>query len=110
MAGGPGPQPEGHCRRQTLDAIRDHVDNGVKWHALPADFPTWDRVCDFFRRWLRHGLRAEFHDRLCVRVRRVEDQSAEPTAAVMTDSQSVRSASAIWARISLRPGAPGRSR
>ncbi|WP_327321397.1 transposase [Streptomyces sp. NBC_01210] len=60
MAGGPGPQPEGYCRRQTLDVICDHVDNGVKWHALPADFSTWDRVCAFFRRWLRHGLRAGF--------------------------------------------------
>lgn len=51
-----------------------------------------------------------FPDRLCGRVRHVEDRSAEPAAAVMTDSQSVRSASANWARTALRPGAPGRSR
>jgi len=27
-----------------LDAIRYLVDNGIKWRAMPADFPPWDRV------------------------------------------------------------------
>ena len=31
---------------------------------MPVDFPCWDRVCAFFRRWRESGLTAEFHDRL----------------------------------------------
>ncbi|MFE6848262.1 transposase [Streptomyces sp. NPDC057686] len=50
--------------RAMLDAIRYLIDNGTKWRALPADFPPWDRVCAFFRRWRNHDLVREFHDRL----------------------------------------------
>ncbi len=48
---GRGGQPEAHCHRAMLDAIRYLVDNGTKWRAMPADFPPWDRVYAFFRRW-----------------------------------------------------------
>ncbi|MET8957690.1 transposase [Streptomyces sp. NPDC004393] len=27
-----------------LDAVGYLVDNGIKWRAMPADFPPWDRV------------------------------------------------------------------
>ncbi|WP_237281727.1 transposase [Streptomyces griseochromogenes] len=53
---------EVHCHRAILDTIRYLVDNGVKWRAMPADFPPWDRVYAFFRRWRDHGLAKEFHD------------------------------------------------
>ena len=42
---------ETHCRRQVVDAIRYLVDNGVKWRALPADFPCWPVVYRYFRRF-----------------------------------------------------------
>ncbi|MER5776769.1 transposase [Streptomyces sp. NPDC002039] len=56
--GGPGRagQPEAHCQRAMLDAIRYLVDNGTKWRARPADHPPWDRVYAFFRRRLNHDL------------------------------------------------------
>ena len=66
---GRGGQPEAYCHRAILDAIRYLVDNGIKWRAMPADFPPWDRVYAFFRRWRDHGLVREFHDRLRGRVR-----------------------------------------
>ena len=72
-----------------LDAIRYLVDNGIKWRAMPADFPAWDRVYAFFRRWRDDGLIAEFHDRLRGKVRERAGREAEPTAAVI-DSQSVK--------------------
>lgn len=65
---GRGGQPEAHCRRAMLDAVRYLVDNGIKWRATPADFPPWDRVYAFFRRWHDH-----------VRTRAGRD--AEPSAA-----------------------------
>ncbi|MDQ0946258.1 transposase [Streptomyces phaeochromogenes] len=56
---------------------------------MPADFPPWDRVYTFFRRWRDHALVKEFHDRLRSRIRDREGRDAEPTAGVI-DSQSVK--------------------
>ena len=73
--------PEAYCHRAILDAVRYLVDNGVKWRAMPADFPPWDRVYAFFRRWRDHTLVQEFHDRLRSKVREREGRDAEPTPA-----------------------------
>ncbi|WP_405803679.1 transposase [Streptomyces sp. NBC_00210] len=56
---------------------------------MPADFPPWDRVYAFFRRWRDHALVREFHDRLRTRVRERLGRDAEPTAGVI-DSQSIK--------------------
>ena len=61
---GRGGRPEGYCHRAMLDAVFYVDDNGIKWRAMPVDFPCCDRVCAFFRRWRESGLTAEFHDRL----------------------------------------------
>ena len=86
---GRGGQPEVYCHRAILDAIRYLVDNGIKWRAMPVDFPPWDRVYAFFRRWRDHGLVKEFHDRLRERVREKLGRDAEPSAGII-DSQSVK--------------------
>jgi transposase len=86
---GRGGRPEAYCPRAMLDAIRYLVDNGIKWWAIPADLPPWDRVYAFFRRWRDHGLVREFHDRLRGQVREKLGRDAEPTAGVV-DSQSVK--------------------
>lgn len=69
---GRGGQPEGYCHRQMMDAIRYVTDNGIKWRSMPADFPAWDRVYAYFRRWRDQGLAREFHDRLRGQVRESE--------------------------------------
>ncbi|WTI30745.1 IS5 family transposase [Streptomyces jietaisiensis] len=86
---GRGGRPEGYCHRQMIDAVRYLVDNGIKWRAMPSDFPPWPRVYAFFARWRDTGLVAELHDRLREAVREAEGRDAEPTAAVI-DSQSVK--------------------
>ncbi|MGW6026573.1 IS5 family transposase [Streptomyces sp. NPDC055214] len=86
---GRGGQPEAYCHRAMLDAIRYLVDNGIKWRGMPVDFPPWDRVYSFFRRWRDHGLVKEFRDRLRGQVRETLDRDAAPTAGVI-DSQSVK--------------------
>ncbi|MFF1352369.1 transposase [Streptomyces sp. NPDC058322] len=91
---GRGGQPEGYCHRQMLDAIRYLVAGGISWRAMPADFPGWDRVYAFFRRWREHGLINEFHDRLRGKVRESEGREAEPTAGII-DAQSVRAAATV---------------
>lgn len=91
---GRGGQPEGYCHRQMVDAIRYLVDNGIKWRAMPADFPSWDRVYAFWRRWRDKGLIGEFHDRLRGRLREADGRDPEPTAGII-DAQSVKGAASV---------------
>ncbi|MFD8212244.1 IS5 family transposase [Streptomyces sp. NPDC059697] len=93
---GRGGRPEGYCHRAMLDAIRYLVDNGIKWRAMPGDFPPWDRIYAFFRRWRDNALVKEFHDRLHASVREELGRDAEPTAAVI-DSQSVKADAVVGA-------------
>ncbi|MGR8006936.1 IS5 family transposase [Streptomyces hypolithicus] len=93
---GRGGRPEGYCHRQMLDAVFYVLDNGIKWRAMPVDFPAWDRVYAFFRRWRETGLVAELHDRLRGKVREAAGREAEPTAAVI-DSQSVKADAVVGA-------------
>ncbi|MGA5120953.1 transposase [Streptomyces pseudogriseolus] len=73
-----------------IDAVRYLVDNGIKWRAMPSDFPPWPRVyASFFTRWRDTGLVAELHDRLRGAVRGAEGRDQEPSAAIV-DSQSVK--------------------
>ncbi|MDQ0834259.1 transposase [Streptomyces achromogenes] len=65
------------------------MDNGIKWRAMPVDFPPWDRVYAFFRRWRDNALVKEFQDRLRARVREDLGRGAQPSAGVV-DSQSVK--------------------
>ncbi|MGA5474127.1 IS5 family transposase [Streptomyces arboris] len=91
---GRGGQPEGYCHRQMLDAVFYVTDNGIKWRSVPADFPAWDRVYAFFRRWRDNGLVGELHDRLRGKVRTAEGRQVEPTAAII-GSQSVKGAASV---------------
>ncbi|MGW6691836.1 IS5 family transposase [Streptomyces sp. NPDC054961] len=93
---GRGGQPEAYCHRAMLDAVHYLVDSGTKWRAMPADFPPWDRVYAFFRRWREHGLIVEFHDRLRGKVREKTGRDPEPSAGVI-DSQSVKADAVVGA-------------
>ncbi|MGY4928355.1 IS5 family transposase [Streptomyces sp. 900105755] len=86
---GRGGRPEGYCHRQMIDAVRYLVDNGIKWRAMPSDFPPWPRVYAFFARWRDAGTVVELHERLRESVRLAEGRRPEPSAAVV-DSQSVK--------------------
>ncbi|MGW0574834.1 IS5 family transposase [Streptomyces sp. NPDC002920] len=83
-----GGRPEAYCHREMLDAVRYLVDNGVKWMALPVDFPYWRAVYDFFRRWRACDYVRELYERLRRTARERVGRNAEPSAGVI-DSQSV---------------------
>ncbi|WP_245599828.1 transposase [Embleya scabrispora] len=91
---GRGGQPEAYCHREMVDAVRFLVDNGIKWRAMPADFPVWTCVYAFFRRWRDQGLAGEFHDRLRARCRIAEGRAVEPTAGNI-DAHSVKAAASV---------------
>lgn len=93
---GAGGRPETHCRRAIVDAIFYVVDNGIKWRALPGDFPPYSTVFNYFSAWEKTGATTGVLDALRDRVRIAAGRDPEPTAAVI-DSASVRGAATVGA-------------
>nr|WP_202919538.1 IS5 family transposase [Saccharothrix deserti] len=93
LAGRGGPR-EKHCRRLIVDAILYVVDNGIKWRALPADFPPWPTVYKRFALWEKAGATQRLLDGLRDRARPAAGRVAAPSAAIV-DSQSVRAAETV---------------
>jgi len=89
-------RPEAHARRLILDAVFYLVAEGVRWRALPKDFPPWQTVYGFFARWRDDGTWQRVHDALRDQVRLLEGREPLPTAAVI-DSQSVKAAETVGA-------------
>ena len=56
---------------------------------LPHDFPPWQSVYGYFRRWQQTGVWKDIHDALVVTVRGIEGRDPEPSAAIL-DSQTVK--------------------
>jgi transposase len=46
-----GGRPEKHSRRTIIDALFYMVDNGIKWRAMPGDYPPWRTVYGYSTRW-----------------------------------------------------------
>ena len=90
---GPG-RPEAHPRRRIVDAIFYLVTEGVRWRALPADFPPWQTVYGFFARWRDNGTWQRVHDSLREQVRVRAGRTALPTAGII-DSQSIKGAETV---------------
>ncbi|MFJ8941534.1 transposase [Streptomyces sp. NPDC102365] len=76
--------------------MRYLVENGIKWRAMPTDFPPWDRTYAGFRRRRDHALVREFRDRLRGQLRERPGRDAQPTAGVI-DSQSVKADAVVGA-------------
>jgi transposase len=83
-----GGRPEKHYRRTMIDAIFYVTDNGIKWRALPADFPPWKTVYGLYARWAADGVLQDITDRLRARVRQAAGRDPEPSAGII-DAQSV---------------------
>jgi putative transposase len=83
-----GGRPELHYRRTMIDAMFYLVDNGIKWRAMPADFPPWRTVWGLHARWKKDGVLAGLADALRAAVRVAAGRDAEPSAGII-DAQSV---------------------
>jgi len=75
--------------RSVLNAIFYRADNGIKWRALPSDFPAWQTVYGYFRLWVRLGIWEQINTELVQQVRVEAGREPEPSL-VMIDSQSVK--------------------
>jgi transposase len=91
---GKGGRREVHCRRTIVDAIFYLVDNGIKWRAMPVDFPPWSTVYNYLAVWEAAGVTQQVLDGLRDRVRLAEGRVAVPSAAII-DSASVKAAETV---------------
>lgn len=78
--------------REILNAQFYVLDNGIKWRALPHDFPPWQTVYGYFRRWSQWGVLEQINRELTLRVRQQEGRQQQPSL-VIVDSQSVKQTS-----------------
>jgi putative transposase len=76
-------------RRSLVNAIFYVVRAGGAWRLLPGDFPPWQTVYSYYRRWSQDWTWTFIHDALRDILRKTEGRKVVPTAAII-DSQSVK--------------------
>jgi len=79
---------------EILNAIFYVLVEGVRWRALPGDFPAWQTVYTYFRNWRRDGTWIKIHDYLREFNRIEQERHTSPSEAII-DSQSVKSAAMV---------------
>jgi transposase len=82
-----------HPMRRIVDALFYVLRNGVTWRALPLDFPPWQTVYYWFRRFARGALFERLNAVLVALDRVQSGREAQPTAAIV-DSQTVKATEA----------------
>ncbi len=75
--------------REVLNALRYMARSGGGWRMLPKDFPPWQTVYWWFRRFVRRLLFRTIHDVALMLDRERVGREASPTGGVI-DSQSVK--------------------
>lgn len=75
--------------RTVVDAIFYVNRTGVQWRYLPHDFPRWDVVYSYFRKWGKDGTWDNIQRQIREAVRQGADRDATPSLACV-DSQSVK--------------------
>lgn len=75
--------------RCVFNALMYIVKTGCQWRMLPKDFPKWQLVYYYYRKWVNAELFDILLDKLRSKVRVKQRQQPRATLAIM-DSQSVR--------------------
>ena len=82
-------RPRVHTTREILNAIFYVLKSGCPWRLLPRDFPPWETVYCWFRRWRIDGTWEQLNATLRERVRTSLGRNAQPSAGIV-DSQSAK--------------------
>jgi len=93
----PGGRPRKAPTRELVNAIFYFLRAGMAWRLLPHDFPPWQTVYYYLRRWQREGVWERVHHVLVMADRERTGREPSPSAAIL-DSQSVRTADQKGAR------------
>jgi len=81
-----------HSLQTIVNAIFYVTKTGVQWRNLPNDFPKWQLVYYYFRKWSNNQLIAQLHQILYRKVRVKVGREVSPSLGLL-DSQSVKTAS-----------------
>lgn len=82
-------RPRMHARRIILNAIFYVLRTGCAWRFLPQEWPAWQTVYGYFRRWRLDGTWERIHRTLRQQLRLRLHRAPEPSAGSI-DSQSVK--------------------
>jgi putative transposase len=86
-------RPKIHSTREIFNAIFYVLKSGCAWRLLPRDFPPWETVYYWFRRWRIDGTFERLNVALRVRLRVRLRRNPQPSAGVV-DSQSAKTSGA----------------
>lgn len=84
------------CLRAVSDAIRWLNETGSQWRNLPREYPAWDAVYYYFRKWAHDGTLFALNMGLNILERSAWEKEATPSL-LCADSQSVKAAPFIRA-------------
>ena len=79
--------------RLVINAILYLVRTGLQWRNMPNDFPKWQSVYYYFRKWAKDGSWQAINETLRKMEREKRGRKPEPTGAIV-DSQSVKTTEA----------------
>jgi transposase len=79
----PGGRPRKAPTRELVNAILYFLRAGMAWRLLPHDFPPWQTVYYYLRRWQREGVWDRIHHTLLMADRERTGRDASPTAAIL---------------------------
>jgi len=82
-------RPKTHTTREILNAIFYILKSGCAWRLLPRDFPPWETVYWWFRRWRIDGTFERLNEVLRQRLRTSLGRNPRPSAGIV-DSQSAK--------------------
>jgi putative transposase len=82
-------RPRVHTTREILDAIFYVLKSCCPWRLLPRNFPPWESVYCWFRRWRIDGTWEQLNATLRERLRTSLGRNARPSAGIV-DSQSAK--------------------
>jgi len=89
-----GGRPAIHPRRRIVEAILCVNRTGCSWRQLPHDFPPWDTVYWYFKRWNADGTTDRIHDAMRDAARDAVGRDPMASAGIV-DAQSVKAADTV---------------
>ncbi len=89
-----GGRPRKVSLRKLINVILSIVRSGCAWRLLPHEFPAWQTVYGYYRRWTKNKTWQRIHDTLRARVRQKAGRHKHPTAGSI-DSQSVKTTALV---------------
>lgn len=84
--------PRHHSLRTIVNALLYALRSGCAWRLLPSDWPPWQTVYYYLRKWRRDGTLERIHTVLREQLRFALGRDPQPSAGSV-DSQSVKTTS-----------------